>query len=92
MSLVDDDSRTFTTQELQRLTVYRAAVAAGFYTDWDGSTESTDSSTLASLLQPRTEGAEDGYPFTPAELERLERYRASVAAGYYGEDIDRELK
>jgi hypothetical protein len=38
MYLVDQSpNSTFTAAELARLTVYRAAVAAGFYTDWDGS-------------------------------------------------------
>ena len=81
MTLVDNPSGTFTAQELERLAVYRAAVAAGFYTDWDGSTAETDVQALAWLTAPSS-----GYPFTPAELERLEHYRAAVAAGYYGED------
>jgi hypothetical protein len=84
MYLVDHDSSTFTTDELQRLAAYRAAVAAGFYSDWDGSATTTDSETLAWLLQPRAVAGD--YPFTPSELERLEHYRAAVAAGYYGED------
>jgi hypothetical protein len=33
MQLVTPAPGTFTTQELERLAVYRAAVAAGFYTD-----------------------------------------------------------
>jgi hypothetical protein len=84
MNLVDHDSSTFTTDELQRLAMYRAAIAAGFYTDWDGSTSTTDAEALAWLARPSAAG--DGYPFTPAELERLEHYRAAVAAGYYAED------
>ena len=84
MYLVDNDSSTFTPAELQRLAAYRAAVAAGFYTDWDGSATSTDSETLAWLAQPVA--AAGNYPFTPTELERLGHYRAAVAAGYYAED------
>ena len=42
MQLVDSAYSTFTTQELERLAAYRAAVVAGFYTDWDGSAETTD--------------------------------------------------
>ncbi|HEV7663515.1 MAG TPA: hypothetical protein VGQ62_08275 [Chloroflexota bacterium] len=38
MSLVERSNSTFTTQELARLAVYRAAVQAGFYTDWDAET------------------------------------------------------
>ena len=33
MHLVTPNPGTFTNQELERLAVYRAAVAAGFYTD-----------------------------------------------------------
>jgi hypothetical protein len=40
---------TFTTTELERLAAYRAAVAAGFYSDWDGSAASTDTAVLAWL-------------------------------------------
>jgi len=37
MDLVERANSTFTKRELERLMVYRAAVAAGFYTDQDGS-------------------------------------------------------
>jgi hypothetical protein len=38
MYLVDQPPNSiFTESELARLAAYRAAVAAGFYTDWDGS-------------------------------------------------------
>ena len=38
MYLVDQARNSiFTPSELARLAVYRAAVAAGFYSDWDGS-------------------------------------------------------
>jgi len=42
MNLVDYEfaNGTFTKRELERLLVYRAAVAAGFYTDQDGSADS----------------------------------------------------
>ncbi|HET6318342.1 MAG TPA: hypothetical protein VFG86_17955 [Chloroflexota bacterium] len=87
MNLVDHDSSTFTTAELQRLAAYRAAVAAGFYTDWDGSTTSTDVETFTRLLRATSDTGETSeWPFSPSELERLEHYRAAVAAGYYGED------
>ena len=85
MTLVDNDSGTFTSSELARLETYRAAVAAGFYTDWDGSADTTDAQALAWLHQPRE--TSDGYPFTPDELARLERARLAVAAGYYREDL-----
>ena len=41
MELVEYANGTFTKRELERLIAYRAAVAAGFYTDQDGSTEPT---------------------------------------------------
>jgi hypothetical protein len=87
MHLVEPANGTFTTQELARLTAYRSAVAAGFYTDWDGSAEATDSEVLAWLRDAAT-AALDGvdYPFTAAERQRLEGCRAAVAGGYYSED------
>jgi hypothetical protein len=84
MHLVEPAYGTFTKQELARLAVYRAAVAAGFYTDWDGSRETTDVEALGWLASDTVSSGE-GYPFTAAELERLERCRAAVAAGYYTE-------
>lgn len=85
MTLVDNESSAFTSSELARLAMYRAAVAAGFYSDWDGSAMTTDTQALAWLSQPHACG--DPYPFTPDELVRLERARAAVAAGYYREDV-----
>jgi hypothetical protein len=85
MTLVDNDSSAFTSSELARLEMYRAAVTAGFYSDWDGSATTTDTQALAWLTRPRECG--DAYPFTPDELVRLERARAAVAAGYYREDV-----
>ena len=43
MNLVELPNGTFTKRELERLIVYRAAVAAGFYTDQDGSVDTVDS-------------------------------------------------
>jgi len=85
MTLVDNPSSTFTTAELARLATYRAAVTAGFYTDWDGSASSTDIEMLAWLGQSTAGLAE--YPFTAAEWARLERCRAAVAGGYYSEEV-----
>jgi hypothetical protein len=83
MTVVDAGSSTFTTTELTRLAAYRAAVAAGFYTDWDGSATSTDVEALAWLATAAD--ALSGYPFTPHELAQLERGRAAVQAGYYSD-------
>jgi hypothetical protein len=81
MHLVDQPPNgTFTTQELARLAVYRAAVAAGFYTDWDGSAAATDTEELAWLG-----GSE--YPFTADERERLDRLRTDLREGRYADDV-----
>jgi hypothetical protein len=80
MYLVDQPPNgTFTTPELARLAVYRAAVKAGFYTDWDGSASSTDTQALAWLG-----GSE--YPFTADERERLDRLRVELTEGRYADD------
>ena len=50
MNLVELPNGTFTKRELERLIVYRAAVAAGFYTDQDGSADTAD--TVAPETQP----------------------------------------
>ena len=86
MHLIDPPTGTFTTQEVARLTAYRAAVASGFFTDWDGSADGMDTDLLAWL--PRAEAAADGdvYPFTSEERERLEELRAAVSAGSYPDD------
>ena len=65
---------TFTTTELARLSAYRAAVAAGFFSDWDGSAATTDTEYPAWL---RADG--EGYPFTADERQALERVRARLA-------------
>jgi hypothetical protein len=84
MHLVDPPlAGTFTTQELARLEAYRAAVAAGFYTDWDGSAIDTDARLLTRLLRTRR-GATAA--FTPQEREQLVRLRKAVAAGGYAGD------
>jgi hypothetical protein len=88
MYLVDNDSSTFTNDELTRLAAYRAAVAAGFYTDWDGTASEPDVEVLAWLAHARESAG--GYPFTPDELVRLEHCRDAVAARYYSEDLPPE--
>jgi hypothetical protein len=87
MDLVDRTQSTFTKQELARLTAYRAAVAAGFYTDWDGSAETADTNVLAWLGNVPGDTAGEAYPFTAAERQQLERCRAAVAGGYYSDDL-----
>jgi hypothetical protein len=92
MQLVDQSGGTFTKQELERLAIYRAAVAAGFYTDMDGSADGNDTELLAWLRRGEAELGGDAYPFTPEERERLERLKAAVCGadgdkgGRYGDD------
>jgi len=59
MNLVDYEfaNGTFTKRELERLLVYRAAVAAGFYTDQDGSAEPAETTALEPA-EPEPAGAE----------------------------------
>jgi hypothetical protein len=86
MHLVDTPHGTFTDPELARLAIYKAAVEAGFYTDWDGSTARTNRGLLVHLLRPHASAPVE-YPFTPDEQRRLERYRAAVQAGVYADDL-----
>jgi hypothetical protein len=80
MYLVDQPPKgTFTPAELARLAAYRAAVKAGFYTDWDGSASSTDVEVLAWLGGTRD-------PLSVDERQRLNRLRMEVAAGRYSDD------
>jgi hypothetical protein len=85
MQLIDPPTGTFTTQEVGRLMVYRAAVASGFFTDWESGAERLDTELLAWLRQ---DGAADGdaYPFTQEERHGLEQLRAARAAGRYSDD------
>jgi len=80
MFLVDQPPKgTFTEPELARLAAYRAAVAAGFYTDWDGSAATTDTDELKWL-------SGTDYPFTADERERLDRLREDFKQGRYADD------
>ena len=87
MQLVDHPpttiSSTFTTTELSRLAAYRAAVAAGFFSDWDGSAARTDTQLLAWL--PAGGQAEE-YPFTREERLGLEHLRERLGAGELADD------
>ena len=79
----------FTDQEVRRLASYRAAVAAGFYTEWprasDRARHRTSRRLLARLLRDTGGARVTEYPFSEAELGRLVACRAAVAAGYYSE-------
>ena len=80
MYLVDHQpAGSFTTQELARLAVYRAAVVAGFYSDWDGTATATDTRLLPMLLRPR--------PFTLQEHQRLAKLREQLARGVFADDL-----
>jgi hypothetical protein len=75
----------FTPAEMTRLATYKAAVAAGFYTD-------ALSPEAAHVERHQADEALDApaapaYPFTPAELARLAAYRLAVEAGFYSEAV-----
>lgn len=74
-------THTFSPQERQRLETYRAAVGAGFYSEFPGRTHRTDVRLLQRLLRPRPGVPE--YPFSEAELARLTACRAAVEHGYF---------
>jgi hypothetical protein len=58
MELVEYANGTFTKRELERLIAYRAAVAAGFYTDQDGSAGTTETAAPeAASAKPKEAGA-----------------------------------
>ena len=59
MELVERVNGTFTKRELERLIVYRAAVAAGFYTDQDGSADT------AETAEPKVTAEAGATPETP---------------------------
>jgi hypothetical protein len=85
MHLVDQQSTsTFTTQEYARLVAYRAAVLAGFYTDWDGSASGTDTRLLARLR--RLEQRAQAQPFSTEERQRLARLRKRLIASSFDGD------
>jgi hypothetical protein len=79
----------FSPQERLRLGSYRAAVAAGFYSEFvPRRARRTDARLLQRLLHPRPDGEPSvpEYPFTQAELDRLAACRAAIAHGYYSDD------
>ncbi len=87
MHLVDSLNSTFTQQELDRLAAYRAAVMAGFYTDWDGTAEAPDTESLAWLAADGGLAETAAYPFTLEERQRLEGCRTAVANGRYTDEL-----
>jgi hypothetical protein len=78
-------SYIFSTQERQRLASYRAAVRAGFYSEFPGRRRRTDVHLMQRLLRPRPGAPE--YPFSEPELERLAACRAAVARGFYSDTV-----
>ena len=62
----------FTATELEWLESFKAAVAAGLYSEWD----------LGDELMP----GGSSFPSNPPELTRLLNCRRAVAAGFYHED------
>ena len=83
---------TFSAQERVRLGTYRAAVAAGFYSEFvPGRARRTDTRLLQRLLYSRPQGAPNvpEYPFSESEIQRLEACRAAIAHGYYSDELPR---
>ena len=79
-------SSGFTPAEVARLAVYRAAVAAGFYTDWGLDDRPLTGARSLSQPPPGHDSASWvllPYPFTAQELARLDTYRRAVQAGIY---------
>jgi hypothetical protein len=93
MDTTTTTTHDFSERELARLTVYRSAIAAGFYSDQVDF--QTDESTvmeapvldLGEVSANDVVGAEPGtiYPFTRAERARLAACRKAVLAGYYSD-------
>jgi hypothetical protein len=82
----------FSPQERLRLGSYRAAVAAGFYSEFvPGRARRTDVRLLHRLVHPRAEGEPSvpEYPFTQAELDRMAACRAAIAHGYFSDEASR---
>jgi hypothetical protein len=65
MNLVEYANGTFTKRELERLIAYRAAVAAGFYTDQDGSVDPSDHAAEPVDTVETTETVEPAGPAEP---------------------------
>jgi hypothetical protein len=91
MSRLDSAPGTLTTTTTEqafthRLAIYRAAVQAGFYTDWDGTTDALDPEPLAWLAAASDGAGSTEFPFTPDELDRLRRCAEAVQAGSYPDD------
>src|SRR5947207_13195700 len=91
MQLVDHpyttSTSTFTTADLARLAAYRAAMAAGFFSAWDGSAARTDTEMLACL--PRS--GRERYPFTTGEPARCEQLHGRLTAGEPAHGAPRDL-
>ena len=96
MNPVEPAPGTFTKQELERLAIYRAAAAAGFYTDQldscadaDEDTDTDTDTTARVWLPAAVDSAEpDGYAFTHEERQHLAQLKLAVAdqAGRYADD------
>jgi hypothetical protein len=79
----------FSAQERKRLGTYRAAVAAGFYSEFPSRVRRTYPRLFQRLVHAPAEGEPSvpEYPFTEAELERLAGCRAAITHGYYSDDL-----
>jgi len=62
MELVEYANGTFTKRELERLIAYRAAVAAGFYTDQDGSADAADTNAVEAAQPGDADETAEAHP------------------------------
>jgi len=79
-----DQAYSFTKTELERLAVYRSALAAGFYTDsCVGTGDGRDC-----RLDWLADRGVDECPFSQAELRRMATYKQAVAIGFYTDGLE----
>jgi hypothetical protein len=77
----DQQLHQFTDAELERLAVYRSALAAGFYTDACVTAQMGEDRDFR--LDGLIDGCVEGYPFSHVELQRMTTYKGAVAIGLY---------
>jgi len=78
---LDQQLYPFSEAELARLSVYRSAVASGFYSDsCDAAVDASEDEFVLDWLNTDRVA---GYPFSRRELQRMATYKLAVAIGLY---------
>ncbi len=85
LNQTDQQLYPFTDAELERLAVYRNALAARFYTDACVTAHVGDEREFR--LDRLIDGCVEGYPFSHVELQRMTTYKAAVAIGLYTDGL-----